>query len=160
DEAGWKMGPGGIRQKDGQPLAAVYYVPPPLEPETAVALQSEAKRVGFDVKVENVTFARNSEIVFSNSYDIMPLRFIHGDASVMEVMFHSRNIPEPGKYKFNWPRWNDPKLDKLLETAGSTLDGPERDALYREAQQMVMEAAIWLPMHEQVETIAYTSKYS
>ena len=73
--------------------------------------------IGFDIKVENVTFARNSEIVFANTYDIMPLRFIHGDPSVMEIMFHSRNIPEPGKYKFNWSRWKDPNLDQLLETA-------------------------------------------
>jgi peptide/nickel transport system substrate-binding protein len=158
EEAGWKMGPGGIRLKDGQPLAAVYYVPPPLEPETAVAVQAEAKRVGFDIKVENITFARNTEIVFANTYDMLPLRFIHGDPSVLEIMFHSRNIPEPGKYKFNWPRWNDPALDKLLETAGGTLDGPKRDELYHQAQKMVMDAAIWFPMHNQVETIAYNAR--
>lgn len=160
DEAGWKMGPDGIRQKDGQPLAAVYYVPPPLEPETAVAIQAEARRVGFDIKVENVTFARNSELVFANTYDIMPLRFINGDPSVLEIMFHSRNIPEPGKYKFNWPRWNDPNLDQLLETAGSTLDGAKREELYHQAQKMVMDAAIWFPVHDQVETLAYNAKYT
>jgi peptide/nickel transport system substrate-binding protein len=159
DEAGWKMGAGGIREKDGQTLSAVYYVIPPLEPETAVAVQSEAKRVGFDIKVENVTIARNSEIVFANTYDVLPVRFLHGDPSMLEIMFHSRNIPAPGKYKFNWPHWNDPKLDQLLEIAGSTLDGPKRDELYAEAQKMVMDAAIWFPMHDQVQTIAYSAKY-
>jgi peptide/nickel transport system substrate-binding protein len=160
EEAGWKMGAGAIREKDGQTLSAIYYVPPPLEPETAVAIQSEAKRVGFDIKVENVTFARNSEIVFANTYDIMPLRFIHGDPSVMEIMFHSRNIPEPGKYKFNWPRRKDPELDQLLETAGSTLDQGKREELYHQAQKIVMDSAVWFPLHDQVETVAYDAKYT
>ncbi len=155
DEAGWRIGPGGVRVKDGQRLTAEYFAPPPLEPDTAVAIQAEAKRVGFDLKVETITFARNQELVFANAYDILPLRWISADPSLLEIPFHSRNIPRPGYYKFNWPRVTDPALDALLEQGAGAPDRAERDRIYAEAQRRIMESAVWLPLHDQVQTVAW-----
>ncbi len=160
EEAGWKPGPGGIRVKDGQRLAADYFAPPPLEPDTAVAIQAEAKRVGFDLHVETITFARNSELVFQNAYDILPLRWISADPSLMEIPFHSRNIPRPGYYKFNWPRVSDPTLDALLEQGAGAPDKAARDAIYADAQKRIMESAVWLPLHDQVQTLAWRGEKS
>src|SRR5262249_39683598 len=114
EEAGWKMGPNGIRMKDGQPLSAFYGAPPPLEPDTAIEVQGVLKRVGFDIKVETITFARNQELVFSNQFDMLPVRWIQADPMCLENLFHSRSIPAPGKYRFNWSQLNDPSLDKLF----------------------------------------------
>ena len=160
DEAGWKPGAGGIRMKDGKPLAAEYFAPPPLEPDTAVAIQAEARRVGFDLKVETITFARNSELVFANAYDILPLRWISADPSLLEIPFHSRNIPRPGYYKFNWPRVTDPALDALLEQGAGAPDPAERNRLYAEAQRRIMESAVWFPVHDQVQTLAWRADKS
>ncbi len=33
----------------------------------------------------------------------------------MRIPFDSNNIPEPGKFKFNWMRWKNPDLDALLD---------------------------------------------
>ncbi len=155
DEAGWAPGPGGIRMKDGKPLAADYFAPPPLEPDTAVAIQAEARRVGFDLHVETITFARNTELVFANAYDILPLRWISADPSLLEIPFHSRNIPRPGYYKFNWPRVADPELDALLEQGAGAADPAERNRLYADAQRRIMDSAVWLPVHDQVNTLAW-----
>ncbi|MBI3706239.1 MAG: hypothetical protein HY246_00895 [Proteobacteria bacterium] len=155
EEAGWKPGPGGIRVKDGQPLVANYYIIAPLLPEVGVAIQAELKRVGFDIKIETVSFARLSEIVGSNTHDILPLRWINADPSLLEIQFHSRNIPPPGVYRFNMARNNDPVLDQLLEKGGSLTDGPERTAAYADVQRRIMDAAIWFPIHNQVNPIAY-----
>lgn len=155
DEAGWHPGPGGIRVKDGKPLAADYFAPPPLEPDTAVAVQAEARRVGFDLRVETITFARNTELVFANAYDLLPLRWISADPSLLEIPFHSRNIPRPGYYKFNWPRVADPELDSLLERGAGAADSAERARLYADAQRRIMDSAVWFPMHDQVNTIAH-----
>lgn len=155
EEAGWRMGPGGIRVKDGQRLEALYFVPPPMGQDVAVQLQAEARRVGIDLKVENITFARNNELVFANAYDMLPLRWINADPSLLEIPFHSRNIPEPGRYKFNWSRTNDPELDKLLEQGAGEVDPAKRDAIYAEVQKRVMEQALWLPLHNQVQTVAW-----
>jgi peptide/nickel transport system substrate-binding protein len=156
DEAGWKMGAGGIREKDGQPLQ-IYY-PTLLEPETSVALQADLKRVGIDLKVENVTKAKQDELIIGNQYDVGGIRWVYNDPAVMRIPFDSNNIPEPGKFKFNWMRWKNPDLDALLAAAGTAASPEERVKLYADAQKMIMDAAVFMPIHDQIETIASTSK--
>ena len=160
DEAGWKPGANGIRMKDGKPLAADYFAPPPLEPDTAVAIQAETRRVGFDLHVETITFARNTELVFANAYDILPLRWISADPSLLEIPFHSRNIPRQGYYKFNWPRVTDPALDALLEQGAGAPNPTDRNRIYAEAQKRIMDSAVWFPVHDQVQTLAWRADKS
>ncbi len=59
--------------------------------------------------------------------------------------------PDADNYLYNWyhsqspgldslgPRWNDPQLDKLLEQARITPDGPERRAQYVDIQKRLMD---------------------
>lgn len=155
EEAGWKMGPGGIRVKDGQPLSVGYFVPPPMGQDVAVQMQAEARRVGIDLKVENITFARMQELVFANTYDMLPLRWINADPSLLAIPFHSRNIAETGRYRFNWARIQDPKMDELLAQGEAIVDPVQRAAVYAEIQKRVMDEALWLPIHNQVQTIAW-----
>ena len=156
DEAGWMMGDDGVRMKDGQPLAV--YFPSLLEPDTAVALQADVKRVGFDVSVENVMKARQDELIFANDYDMLVIRWVSNDPGVLSIPFHSRNIPEPGRFKFNWARYANADLDQMLEDAESAGTADERDALYHAIQKHIMDQAIFLPIHNQVQTMAYTSE--
>jgi peptide/nickel transport system substrate-binding protein len=158
EQAGWKPGPDGVRVKDGQRLSGFYGAPPPLEPDTAVELQAVAKRVGFDLKVETITFARNQQLVFDNAFDMLPVRWIQADPMCLENLFASVNIPSQGRYKYNWMRLNDPKLDALLAEGRAVTDQAKRDAVYAEAQQMIMDTALWFPVHNQVQTIAYRAE--
>ncbi|MBI1773900.1 MAG: hypothetical protein HYR63_01005 [Proteobacteria bacterium] len=155
EDAGWKLGADGIRVKDGQRLSAFYGAPPVLEPDTAIEVQGVLRRVGFDIKVETITFARNMELVFANQFDMLPVRWIQADPMCLENLFHSRNIPAPNKYRFNWSQLNDPALDKLFADGVAETDPAKRDAIYGEAQKRIMESALWFPIHNQVQTIAY-----
>jgi len=157
DQAGWKPGPDGIRVKDGQRLSGFYGAPPPLEPDTAVEIQAVAKRVGFDLKVETITFARNQQLVFDNAFDILPVRWIQADPMCLENLFHSSNIPSPGKYRYNWMQLNDPKLDALFAEGRAITDPEKRNAVYADAQKIIMDSALWFPVHNQVQTVAYRS---
>ena len=156
DGAGWEMGDGDIQQKDGQPLAV--YFPALLEPDTAVALQADVRRVGFDVNVENVMKARQDELIFANDYDMLVIRWVSNDPGVLSIPFHSRNIVEPGKFKFNWARYADAGMDQMLEDAESAGTAEERDELYAAIQKQIMDEAIFLPIHNQVQTIAHTAE--
>ncbi len=154
DEAGWVDTNGdGIREKDGEELSLFF--PALLEPDTAVAVQAEVAKVGFDVRVENVLKARQDELIFANDYDILVIRWVSNDPGVLIIPFHSRNIPEPGSFKFNWARWSDPELDKLLEDAEAATTANERTALYQEIQKRIMDAAIFFPLHNQVQMIGF-----
>jgi peptide/nickel transport system substrate-binding protein len=154
EQAGWKPGPDGIRAKDGKRLSGFYGAPPPLEPDTAIEIQAVAKRVGIELKVETITFARNQQLVFDNAFDALPVRWIQADPMCLENLFASVNIPSPGRYKYNWMQLKDAKLDALFEDGRAVSDQAKRDAVYAEAQKIIMDSALWLPIHNQVQTIA------
>lgn len=156
EEAGWRMGPNGIRVKDGQPLRAFF--PSLLLPDVAVALQSEARRVGFDIVVENVLKQRQDELLMTNQYEMAVMRWVSNDPGILRVPFHSSNIPEPGKFKFNWARVNDPALDGLIERAAAATTAAERTALYRDLQKDIMDRAIYFPIHDQVQTAVQSTR--
>ena len=158
DQAGWKPGPDGVRVKDGQRLSGFYGAPPPLEPDTAVELQAVARRVGFDLKVETITFARNQALVFDNAFDMLPVRWIQADPTCLENLFSSANIPSPGRYRYNWMQLNDAKLDALLAEGRAVTDPDKRAAVYAEAQKIIMDSALWFPVHNQVQTVAYRAE--
>ncbi|HME24162.1 MAG TPA: ABC transporter substrate-binding protein [Acetobacteraceae bacterium] len=155
EEAGWKPGPGGVRVKDGLPLSGFYGAPPPLEPDTAVEIQAVARRVGFDLKVETITFARNQQLVFDNAFDMLPVRWIQADPTCLENLFSSSNIPSAGHYRYNWMQLRDAKLDALFAEGRAVTDPAKRAAVYAEAQKIIMDGALWFPVHNQVQTLAY-----
>jgi len=155
EEAGWKPGPGGVRVKDGLPLSGFYGAPPPLEPDTAVEIQAVAKRVGFDLKVETITFARNQQLVFDNAFDMLPVRWIQADPTCLENLFSSSNIPSAGHYRYNWMQLRDAKLDALFAEGRAVTDPAKRAAVYAEAQKIIMDSGLWFPVHNQVQTLAY-----
>ena len=45
--------------------------------------------------------------------------------------------------------------DSLLEKAAGVSDPQQRNDLYAQAQKMIMDSAVWVPLHDQVNTIAY-----
>lgn len=157
EQAGWKPGPDGIRVKNGQRLSGFYGAPPPLEPDTAIEIQAVAKRVGIELKVETITFARNQQLVFDNNFDMLPVRWIQADPMCLENLFASANIPSPGRYKYNWSQLKDAKLDALFDEGRAVSDPAKRDAVYAQAQKIIMDSALWLPIHNQVQTIATRS---
>ena len=63
-----------------------------------------------------------------------------------------------GPFKFNWARYADAGLDKMLEDAESAATAEARDELYGAIQKQIMDEAIILPIHNQVQTIAHTSE--
>jgi peptide/nickel transport system substrate-binding protein len=155
DEAGWKVGPDGIRVKDGQRLTIHYSAISVIEPETAVEVQAQLKKIGFDIDVEVITLAKRDDMAMNNQDDLETLRWLSGDPSCLEVMFHSRNIPKPGYAKFNWSHLNNPDLDSILERAAGAADPAARDDLYAQAQKIIMDNAVFVPVHDQVNTVAY-----
>ena len=160
EAAGWKMGAGGIRMKDGQPLTTTWQVLAVVLPEVGVAAQADLKKIGFDLKVETITGPRWDELVFAGQHEINPLRWIAADPSLLEVMFHSRNLPEPGRFRFNLGSLADPALDKLLEQAGGEMDPAKRTMIYADVQKKIMDNASWFPIHNQVNSIAYRANRS
>ena len=62
----------------------------------------------------------------------------------LEVLFHSESTQNHGGY-------DNPAVDELLDQARGTVNVEERVALYRQAEQLILEDAAWVPLYFGVE---------
>jgi peptide/nickel transport system substrate-binding protein len=153
DEAGWKVGADGIRAKDGKSLEV--YLPWIFDRDVPTEVQAAVKAVGIKLNFEIVPPAKEDEIVLNNQYNIGGIRWVAVDPSVMSVMLHSRNIPAPGKYAFNWSRFSSEQMDRLLARADATVNPQQRNRVLAEIQKLAIEQAVMMPIHISTQPVGY-----
>lgn len=154
DEAGWKPGPGGIREKDGKPLTVRF--PVSTNQSTAAEqslfeqIQANTAQVGFDVQLEPVDLATWHERLGAKAYEAVSAPYSKVGPDVLRILYHSSGIvPAPSGYFGNHAMLQDPDVDRLLTEASATSPGAERDALYADAQQLILESYVLLPLYDQ-----------
>lgn len=81
DEAGWKEGGDGIREKDGKKLSMRYTLlgDSSIGKALATATQKMMKDIGVDLKVEERPSSDFSKITSSYDFDVFPMGFSSGD---------------------------------------------------------------------------------
>ena len=81
DEAGWKEGKDGVREKNGTPLTVTYPVwsDSPVQEALAKALQQQLKATGFDFKIDKRPPANFSNDMATKNWDVAGLRFTDSD---------------------------------------------------------------------------------
>jgi len=152
DEAGWKPGADGIREKAGQKLTLDFpVIGRPLDKAMAESIQASLREVGIDVRVTPLEIGAFRQRVAQNQYDANFMWFAYGDPDVLSAMFHTQN-PGPG---FNRSRYSVPEVDRLLEQAAATGAKAMRARLYAQIQQRVLSDAVTVPL---VDTITYNAK--
>ncbi|MDX3099440.1 ABC transporter substrate-binding protein [Nonomuraea angiospora] len=142
EEAGWKAGADGIRAKDGTPAAFTLMYPAgdSLRKELALAVASDAKQVGIDVRLAGLDWdaidrrmAKDALIMgFGSPYD--------PDYTNYEL-FHSSFA---GQGYFNPGRYRNPDVDRLLDAGRGTSDRAARKKAYDEVQRRISDDAVWL----------------
>ncbi|MEM9250143.1 MAG: ABC transporter substrate-binding protein [Pseudomonadota bacterium] len=152
-DAGWTKGDDGIWEKDGKDLS-IHYLSM-LEPDTGVALQAALRDNGIILDVENVTKARQDELIMNNDYGMGAIRWVSNSPAVLSIPFHSSNIPSPGVFKFNWMHVASEELDQMLADATSAASADEQEAQYAEVQKWIMDRALFWAIHDQTQMIAY-----
>ncbi len=118
DKAGWAPGGDGIRAKDGKRLAIEFWTLSDIVfyQNIAQALQAQMKTVGIDMKIVSLARAAWGDGVNAGKHHLTTQIFGLADPSVLSINFHSKNITkEGGPRGFNWSRYTNPELDKLLD---------------------------------------------
>ena len=143
EEAGWEMNPAtAIREKDGQPLKMRWTCL--HHEEIGEVLKAQLQEVGIDLTVEKVAGPIQIDLTTRRDFELMYQRWGGiGDPAAMEDMFHSKNS-EPGGWA--WGGFTDEKLDEVFDKAKSEADPEKRCEYYVEAQKIIMENAIRLPI--------------
>jgi peptide/nickel transport system substrate-binding protein len=142
EEAGWTLGSGDIREKDGQELNLVYLIFPGSE-GLAELVQAQLREVGIGIEVlalnnpANLTAAQNGE------HNVRWLNWLFSDAGELSTTFHSKNIGSG----WNFARWRDAELDRLLDEGHAESDDAKRADIYSQIQHMVLEESLLIPMY-------------
>ena len=151
EEAGWKVGAGGVREKGGQKLVVDFpIIGRPRDKAMAESVQASLRDVGIDLKVTPLERAAFTDVRRQNRYDVNFMWFSYGDPDVLRTIFHSANINA-----FNRARYQVPEVDRMLEQAAATTNKVRRAALYSQIQQRVLRDAVCVPL---VDSLTYNAK--
>jgi len=139
EEAGWKVGSDGIREKDGMKLDFILSIYPDAEwvGQLATVAKDNWGKLGINVQIESIDF--NS--LMDKVYEEQDMQ-IWGQAWSLTVdpdaynVFHSSQSVAPGN---NAGRFINKRNDELLELGRRTLDIEERKKVYEEWGLLVNE---------------------
>lgn len=146
DQAGWTMGGGGIREKDGQRLTInLMNIAGDSERLQVVQLvQAMWKELGAEVNIDAVdaaTFVSKSTARdFQIAYGFWSFS---SDPSGYNERFLSTSVA-------NWMNYHVPEVDRLLLEGEATLDREARKELYAQFQEIVINDVPSLPLYNRV----------
>jgi peptide/nickel transport system substrate-binding protein len=146
DEAGWKVGAGGIREKDGKRLAFTLITQAgfAIRETIAQAMERQWRDVGVDVKVQLHDGTAISAIWFEGRFDAMLHWWQMPSDPELTTFFAADRTPPAGR---NINFFRDEELTKLLYASDRTVDQGERKRLLGLAQQRIAELLPELPLY-------------
>ena len=115
-------------------------------PQLAQAIQSYLRKAGMDASVEQMATPAWLAANIAGDMSLTPLQYIGVDADALRLWF------TPDQY-FNWSHYTDPALTKALLDGQVELDPAKRKALYAQAQKIIMEQAIELPIRQNIDLV-------
>ena len=162
DDAGWKVGSDGVREKDGQQLTVTFPVSTnqsvPAERSLFQQIQASEQAVGFKVVLEELDLSSWYAALAANQYDVVSAPYTKVGADVLRILYDSASIkPAPSGYFANLAQLDDPELDDLLQRAAQTADTSERGDLYEQAQKIILSSGTVLPLYDQQNHFLYRS---
>jgi peptide/nickel transport system substrate-binding protein len=142
-QAGWAMGPGGVRSKNGQKLALdiILFANAGLELPTEFVV-SELNKVGFTATTSVQPFATAQGSFNAGVHNLGAFGYYGTDPYLLNIWVNSDAI----KSGFNWSHYDNPKIDAMIAQANRTPGTSARDALYEQVCTTLMKDAVYLPL--------------
>ncbi|RVX40332.1 peptide/nickel transport system substrate-binding protein [Nonomuraea polychroma] len=142
EEAGWKAGSEGIRSKDGTAarFTLMYPAGDSLRKELALAVVSDAKQVGIDVRLAGLDWDAIDQRLSKDAL-IMGWGTPFDPDYTNYELFHSSYA---GQGYFNPGHYKNPEVDRLLEEGRRTADADARKKAYDAVQRHLSDDAVWL----------------
>ena len=152
EDAGWKAGSDGIREKDGEKLSLRLFVD-----SSSIEEQSEAEyivpwmeEIGIEIKVESTDTDTITADTTAGKYDMYFSGWSQGADPDYQLGINTcANLPTKtdGTGGTTQDNWCDPEFDKLYAQQHTELDPEKRQAIVRKMLEMNYEAtpqiAIW-----------------
>ncbi|MGO4175058.1 peptide ABC transporter substrate-binding protein [Bosea sp. TAF32] len=172
DEAGWKKGSDGIREKDGKKLKYVYQtsINAPRQKVQAIIKQA-CQRAGIDLELKSVTASVffSSDVANPDTYTKL----------YVDMEMYTTTQPQPDPERFlnqfvswevankenkwlgrNVSRYTDPAADEAYKAAQKELDPAKRAALLIKVNEIFCEANVILPILSRKKVVAAANNLS
>ncbi len=154
DEAGWRVGPGGIRQKDGRPLEFPVYVTQnryPKDTEIGASVQGTLQKLGIKADLRTLEWETYRNNIFNRRLPmfLFGAGVTTGDLDyVITILFHTSSRYTQGE---------NPAEETIIQ-AQTELNPERRLALYAKAQRTIRDQYLWKPVYWQSVIIATTKR--
>jgi peptide/nickel transport system substrate-binding protein len=136
--AGWKVGPDGIRQKDGQRLEVILGT---WENGVAEVIQAQFRDVGIDYRIQVAPVVATNEAARREQVHMSPIPNARSDPDALSTN-HSRNRGAGNEFTFH----SNARLDELFDAGASATNNDDRARIYGEIQMILMQDAMYLPV--------------
>lgn len=161
DEAGWKVGADGIRERDGKKLELIWIDWPGsgiMEDGQGPVFQAQWREIGIDIKFESYDVGTAIGAWNEGRHNLGEPFFYWHDPNILRFLVGTGS-------GLNWTKVSDPELDKILEEAEASADPAQRKPLYVEAQKRILQNGYLIPtfgkslvlaMDKNIEGIAFS----
>ncbi|MFG1175594.1 TIGR04028 family ABC transporter substrate-binding protein [Erwiniaceae bacterium CAU 1747] len=160
DEAGWKAGTDGIRQKNGQKLALTVYesLPQPQNKEVLQLVAQQWKQVGVLLAVKaGDAGSKTIDNLDPLKTPVAVTEVGRADPDVVKSQFYPTNrdgLLQKGGSSSKVNTFRDDKLNGILEGIAAETDPQKRLALTGDAQRYLIEQAYNIPIFEEPQVFA------
>jgi len=154
DQAGWKPGAGGVREKNGQQLIVPFwYINDSSTTLMAQILQQQLLKAG--IKLDTKPYEETAWFAAARSGDQVgfTVGVFYENADVLRFYFYSKQRPAPNRFG-----WENADMDKQLE---DSLSNPDKAAVtkdYEAVQKTLAEQAPAIPIIHAQGTIGVNKK--
>lgn len=161
DEAGWTgCDAAGYRVKAGRRLAAEFCTSESATPSpVVVALQSDLKKVGFDLRLVQLPQTQIVDRRNAGTYQAITAGVWHTNTpDALYILHHSDEITTPARIGQNVARLRDAVFDDLVGRARRSGDPAVLQDLYSQAQRRLTEVVPAVPLYENYTFVAHRKR--
>lgn len=160
EKAGWVVGKDGIREKNGVPLRFDISTTSgnELRAQTQQLMQQDWKKIGADVKINNMPAAVMwGEYWFKSKFDttLVSVNFMTGNDPDSSYRFNSKAIPAKGGSGSNVSQFQNADADRLMAAGQSTMDRDKRKQIYSDLQKKLRDELVILPLYQSARVEGY-----
>ncbi|WP_319637359.1 peptide ABC transporter substrate-binding protein [Pacificispira spongiicola] len=153
DEAGWRMGGNGIREKDGQPLTLTIQTTAGNTTRELVeqVLQNQWRAVGVDIRIEN----EPARVLFGETISkrkftgLAMFAWLSAPESIPRTTLHSSQIPtaENAWIGQNYTGYANPEMDRIIDDLETECAETDQARLWSRLQHLYAEDLPVLPLY-------------
>jgi peptide/nickel transport system substrate-binding protein len=165
DEAGWKVGSDGIREKDGKKLELkMQSTNAAIRAQTTQVMGNDLKAIGIKVNIDLMVstkfFAASGDgPLYSGTYDLGLFAWVGGDDPLSFIYLCTEIPTKQNNYTgSNTPAYCNKDFDVVQNKANNSLKQEERKPLYVQAQKIITADLPILPLYQRLnQSLAKTS---